>query len=123
MLSKLILRGLTPALIAGCWASQAQAHGWELPSVKFHFNCRVTVCSQPQPSAPWWAYFPQNSHAADNAGHAYPSGPTELSSTGPPLPAGPPVASRSNITFGTPASMVQPTGYMVSPPPSYWYGR
>ena len=86
----------------------------------FHFDIHVTRC--PQPTAPWWAYFPKDEHQmAPASGPVFPNWPAQFPPADQPAPAGAPAAA--NMVFGGTPLSVQPVGYYQGQVPSYWYGR
>jgi hypothetical protein len=105
------------------FAAPAQAEGLPLPPIKVNVIFRVDVRSvaQPKPSAPWWAYFPQDPHRMVPGVPAFPHWPAQV-------PAQPTAAPRTsdvapNMVYDYAPSAVLPVGYDRGAPPSYWYGR
>ncbi len=117
--SWLVALGLTMFPLA------ASAHpGDIIPPLKVDFSIRFNVYSPvcPQPTAPWWAYFPADAQQmAQHSGPVFPNWPqtppNAQPTAAPRLPAAAP-----NIVFGSMPSAVQPVGY-APPPPAYWYSR
>ncbi|MEK7214967.1 MAG: hypothetical protein AAB289_05165 [Chloroflexota bacterium] len=105
----------------------APAHAWEIfPPFKVNLTFRfdLVFTAQPQPTAPWWAYFPQGAHQqAPGAGPAFPHWPAQLPATGRPVSAPHAPAAGPNVVYGPVANALQPVSYYPAQAPSYWYGR
>lgn len=121
-----ITRLAIATLSLGLFARAAPANDWHFPTIRFTFKVGVDVQSphDPKPSAPWWAYFPQENHAtAPPAGPAYPHWPASFPQSGQSVTPPQQINTGPNVVFGWTPSAVQPASYLQAPPPSYWYGR
>ncbi len=125
------------ALMLGAFAGALPAHAEGIiPPFKVHFSVRFNISStaHPQPTAPWWAYFPQDAHTmAAASGTVYPHWPTNYppaaqpTSTPRPPAAGPNAAGPNMVhSFGS-TPVYHPASYSrdvsTHGVPSYWYSR
>ena len=105
----------------------APAHAWEIfPPFKVNLTFRFDVVStaHPQPSAPWWAYFPQGAHQqAPASGPSFPHWPAQFPPAGQPVSAPHTPAVGPNMVYNYAPPGLQPVGYYRAQAPSYWYGR
>ena len=105
----------------------APAHAWEIiPPFKVNFTFRLDIRStaHPQATAPWWAYFPQGAgDMAPSSGPTFPHWPAQFPPAAQPTSAPHAPGAGPNMVFGNAPAPVQPVGYYLAPPPSYWYGR
>ncbi|MCI0682672.1 MAG: hypothetical protein L0Y71_11250 [Gemmataceae bacterium] len=139
------------SLGAFAWAQPAHAEGICLPPFKVHFSMRLKITSteHPEPTAPWWAYFPQGGHGmAPASGTVYPHWPAQFPPAAQPTSMPRQAAPGPNVThsFGS-APAVHPASFSHAAPnygapsygapsfgapsygapnygaPSYWYAR
>jgi hypothetical protein len=88
----------------------------------FQFDIHATAC--PQPTAPWWAYFPVDNHQMTPAsGPTFPNWPAQFPPNVHPTSAPVAAPAAPNMVYVPAPLPVQPVGYYQAPPPSYWYGR
>lgn len=117
------------------WVPPAHAEGI-IPPFKVHFSLRfnITSTAHPQPTAPWWAYFPQGGHdMAPASGTVYPRWPTSRPPAAHPAstPRQPAPGPNMVHSFGS-TPVVHPASFSRDVPnygaptygvPSYWYPR